>query len=54
MCTYIYSQLKKNMCNPPPPLPPPPPPRGSMAPLMSQICTRLAEKISQNVLKVEA
>ena len=46
MCTY--SQLKKNtkefvqL------------PRGSMAPLMSQNCTRLAEKISQNVLKVEA
>ena len=47
MC--IYSQLKKIyqniVCNPP---------RGSMAPLMSQNCTRLAEKISQNVLKVEA
>ena len=48
MCTY--SQLKKiqkkNCATP----------RGSMAPLMSQNCTRLAEKnkISQNVLKVEA
>ena len=51
MCTY--SQLKKKkklkkLCNPPLPL------RVSMAPLMSQNCTRLAEKISQNVLKVEA
>ena len=47
MCTY--SQLKKsenNMCNPSPP-------RGSMAPLMSQNCTRLVEKISENVLKVK-
>ena len=46
MCTY--SQLKKmqtNLCNLP---------RGSMGPPMSQNCTRLAEKISQNVLKVEA
>ena len=47
MC--IYSQpkknTKKNYAIPP---------RGSMAPLMSQNCTRLAEKISQNVLKVEA
>ena len=46
MCTY--SQLKKNTkffyATP----------RGSMAPLMSQNCTSLAEKISQNVLKVEA
>ena len=47
MCTY--SQLKKKkykkiVCNPA---------SGSMAPLMSQNCTRLAEKISQNVLKVE-
>ena len=48
MCTY--SQLKKNnkkFCATPPP-------RGSMAPLMSQNRTRLAEKISQNILKVEA
>ena len=47
MCTY--SQLKKNekkYCATPP--------RGSMASLMSQNCTRLTEKISQNVLKVEA
>ena len=43
MCTIS----KKHLCNPPPP-------QGSMAPLMSQNCTRLAEKISQNVLKVEA
>ena len=46
MCTY--SQLKKitkKICATPH--------RGSMAPLMSQNCTRLAEKISQNVLKVE-
>ena len=45
---YTYSQLKKNnkkLYNLP---------RGSMAPLMSQNCTRLAEKISENVLKVEA
>ena len=45
MCTY--SQLKKiqnNFVQPP---------RGSMAPHKSQNCTRLAEKISQNVLKVE-
>ena len=47
MCTY--SQLKKKYVTPPPP-----PPIGSMAPLMSQNCTRLAEKIFQNVLKVEA
>ena len=49
MCTY--SQLKKYknvLCNPPPP-------KGSMAPLMSQNCTSLAKKISQNVFfKVEA
>ena len=47
MCTY--SQLnkiqKKMLCNPH---------SESMAPRMSQNCTRLAEKISQNVLKVEA
>ena len=46
MCTC--SQLKKiqkNLVQPP---------RGSIAPLMSRNCTRLAEKISQNVLKVEA
>ena len=46
MCTY--SQLKNNtniFCATP---------KGSMAPIMSQNCTRLAEKISQNVLKVEA
>ena len=47
MCTY--SQLKYNtkkiVCNPH---------KGSMAPLMSQNCTRVAEKKSQNVLKVEA
>ena len=45
MCTY--SQLKKipkNLVQPA---------RGSMAPIMSQNCTRLAKKISQNVLKVE-
>ena len=48
MCTY--SQLKKIETN----FGQPPPPRGSMAPLMSQNCTRLAEKISQNVLNVEA
>ena len=45
MCTY--GQLKKNtnkFCATP---------RGSMASLMSQNCTRLAEKISQNVFKVE-
>ena len=45
MCTY--SKLKKIMCTPPPP-------RGSMVPLMSQDCRRLAEERSQNVLKVEA
>ena len=50
MCTY--SQLKKILKIIV--QPPPPPPRGSMAPLMPQNCTRLAEKISQNVLKVEA
>ena len=44
MCTY--SQLKKILKKFVQP------PRGSMAPLMSQNCTRLAEKISQNVLKV--
>ena len=49
MCTYsqIKKKYKQILCNPPPP-------RGSMAPLISQNCTRLAEKISQNVLKVEA
>ena len=50
MCTY--SQLKKNEKKKylnPPPLPPP-----KIAPLLSQNCTRLAEKISQNVLKVKA
>ena len=46
MCTY--SQLKKFCATPPPP-----PARGSMTPLMSQNCTRLAEKTSQNVLKVK-
>ena len=46
MCTY--SQLKKYKYVYPLH------PRGSMAPLMSQNCTRLTEKISQNVLKVEA
>ena len=35
MCTY--GQLKKKLCNP----------RWSMAPLMSQNCTRLAESISE-------
>ena len=47
MCTYsqVKKKYKKKLCNPP---------RGSMAPVMSQNCTRLAEKISQNVLKVEA
>ena len=39
MCTY--SQLKKNT-------------KGSMTPLMSLNCTHLAEKISQNVLTLEA
>ena len=45
MCTY--SQLKKKifLCNPP---------RGSMAQNCPKNCTRLAENISQNVLKVEA
>ena len=46
MCTY--NQLKKIqtfLCNPP---------RESVAPLMSQNCSRLAEKITQNVLKAEA
>ena len=47
MCTY--SQLKKNtktkIVQPP---------RGSMAPLLSQNCTRLTEKISQNLWNVEA
>ena len=46
MCTY--SQLKKipkNYVQPP---------MESMVPLVSQNCTRLVEKISQNVLKVEA
>ena len=49
MCTYSQPKknTKKNCATPPPP-------RGSMAPFMSQNCTRLAEKISQNVLKVEA
>ena len=42
MCTY--SQLKNFVQ---------PPHRGSMTPLMSQNCTSLAEKTSQNVLKVE-
>ena len=45
MCTY--SQLKKTQTNVVQP------PGGSMAPPMSQNCTRLAEKISQNLLKVE-
>ena len=49
MCTY--SQLKKIQTNF---VQPPPPPMGSIAPLMSQNCTHLAEKISQNLLKVEA
>ena len=48
MCTY--SQLKKMQTN----YVQPPPPRGSMALLLSQNCTRLAEKISKDVLKVEA
>ena len=52
MCTF--SQLKKKMKTNFVQPPPPPPPKGSMASLMSQNCTRLAEKISQNVLKVEA
>ena len=50
MCTY--SQLKKKkkcMCNPPPS-----PPVGQWRSFMSQNCTRLAEKLSQNVLKLEA
>ena len=45
MCTY--SQLKKNtktICATP---------HGSMVPLMSQNCMRLADKIYQNVVKVE-
>ena len=46
MCTY--SQLKKIQTIFVQP------PRGSMTPLVSQNCTRLKEKISQNVLKVEA
>ena len=50
MCTYSQLKKKKPILG----TPPPPPPRGSMAPLMSQNCTRLAEKISQNVLNVEA
>ena len=48
MCTY--SQQKNNNKS----VQPPPPPSGPMAPLMSQNCTRLAEKMSQNVLKVVA
>ena len=50
MCTYsqLKNIYKKNCATPPPP------PRGSMAPLVSQNCTHLAEKVSQNVLKVEA
>ena len=40
MCTYNSQLTKKNKKN--------------MAPLMFQNCTRLAEKISENVLKVEA
>ena len=36
MCTYSQLKKKKYMCNPLPP-------RGSMAPLMSQNCKRLAE-----------
>ena len=46
MCTYSQLKKIKIFCATPP--------RGSMAPLMSQNCTRLAEKISQNVLKVDA
>ena len=46
MCTYSQlKEIQKNFVQPP---------TGSMTPLMSQNCTRLAEKISQNVLKVEA
>ena len=47
MCTYnqLKKKIQKIFVQPP---------RGSMAPLMSQNCTRLAKKISQNVLKVEA
>ena len=49
MCIPIVNQKKKNNNNCATP-----PPRGLMAPLMSQNCTRLAEEISQNLLKVEA
>ena len=45
MCTYMYSQLKINKCVTP---------RGQYTPLMFQNCTRLAEKIFKNLLKVEA
>ena len=47
MCTYsqLKKKLTKKLCNPP---------RESIPPLMFQNCTRLVEKISQNVLKVEA
>ena len=47
MCTYneLKKKYKQILCNLL---------RGSMAPLMSQNSTSLAEKISQNVLKVEA
>ena len=52
MCTY-YSQLKKKKLigatpNGPQHI------VTAMVPIMSQNCTSIAEKISQNVLKVEA
>ena len=47
MCTYSQlKKMKKKYLNPPP--------KKKIAPLLSQNCTRLAEKISQNVLKVKA
>ena len=41
MCTYSKLKKNKKLCVTPPP------PRWSMAPLRSQNCTGLAEKISQ-------
>ena len=46
MCTYSQLKKKKKFCATPQGV--------NGAPYISQNCTRLAEKISQNVLKVEA
>ena len=51
MCTYSQLKKKKNFCA----TPPPPPPQGvNGAPYVPKLYPSLAEKISQNELKVEA